>query len=196
MPAYARNPFFSDGYIAFQGDGDFFAATSLLASHHFFSGSAARRDRQASNGPGNRGLLARLDFNLHSGPAARHGPMAPQTSRPPDDGASSTRFRPRTCLASISCSCLSAAHISCVLTRIFPHRKRKQGRVHIKRATAPIQRSIPPESWLPIPAQGSNAGIKIDIALQFIKKSVKKHSSTYLMNTENKKETWMPRTLL
>ena len=83
MPAYARNPFFSDGYIAFQGDGDFFAATSLLASHHFFSGSAARRDRQASNGPGNRGLLARLDFNLHSGPAARHGPMAPQTSRPP-----------------------------------------------------------------------------------------------------------------
>lgn len=81
-------------------------------------------------------------------------------------------------------------------TRIFPHRKRKQGRVHIKRATAPIQRSIPPESWLPIPAQGSNAGIKIDIALQFIKKSIKKHSSTYLMNTENKKETWMPRTLL
>ena len=124
------------------------------------------------------------------------GRWRPRQVAPPDDGASSTRFRPRTCLASISCSCLSAAHISCVLTRIFPHRKRKQGRVHIKRATAPIQRSIPPESWLPIPAQGSNAGIKIDIALQFIKKSVKKHSSTYLMNTENKKETWMPRTLL
>lgn len=136
---------------------------------------------------------ARLQSSLRTrGPARADG--APDKSPPPDDGASSTRFRPRTCLASISC--LSAAHISCVLTRIFPHRKRKQGRVHIKRATAPIRRSIPPESWLPIPAQGSNAGIKIDIALQFIKKSVKKHISTYLMNTENKKETWMPRTLL
>lgn len=30
MPACARNPFFSAGYIAFQGDGDFFAATPSL----------------------------------------------------------------------------------------------------------------------------------------------------------------------
>lgn len=194
MPAYARNPFFSAGYIAFQGDDDFFAATPSLPLTIFpveaRRGGTGRRPTGraiAASWPGSTSIFT-------PDPRPGTGRWRTRQVAPPDDGASSTRFRPRTCLASISC--LSAAHISCVLTRIFPHRKRKQGRVHIKRATAPIQRSIPPESWLPIPAQGSNAGIKIDIALQFIKKSFKKHSSTYLMNTENKKETWMPRTLL